>query len=243
MNEDIFSQEEAFVALTDAAREEMNAAARSVLIAHAFVRGGEAGESERPISVGGSDLVSTKCFSGFDYVALGHLHRRQTVDGDHIRYSGSLYKYSFSESAHEKSVNLVEMDSRGQCTIEYVPLTPKRDVRVIRGYLKDLLENPDVSKSLEDYLMVSLLGKDPILDAMGKIQEVYPNALHIERPDLEWTGDKGSRSDDHRKLNDSDLFQAFFTQVTGDDLTSEQRSVYEAIVGKLRLQEELGQKQ
>ena len=49
---------------------------RSVVLAHAFVAGGEPSESERDISVGGVSLVPTGVFDGVDYVALGHLHGR-----------------------------------------------------------------------------------------------------------------------------------------------------------------------
>src|SRR3954471_23704368 len=52
---------------------------RSVVLAHAFVGGGQPSESERDISVGGVDLVPAAVFDGVDYVALGHLHRPQTL--------------------------------------------------------------------------------------------------------------------------------------------------------------------
>jgi exonuclease SbcD len=236
-DDEIRDQEAAMAALTGAARCHPERSHRNVLIAHTFVRGGNPTESERPLSLGGSEMVSRDCMTGFQYVALGHLHRRQVVDSNEIRYSGSIYKYSFSEAGHEKSVNLVEMDETGTCTVEQIPLVPGRDVRVIRGHLQEILEHPDTSGSRDDYVMVSLLGKDPVLDAMGKIREVYPNALHLERPDLEQAVQGSTSGADHRKLNDIDLFQAFFTQVTGDELTPDQRNAYEAIVDSLRKQD------
>ncbi len=87
-------------------RCEKAAGVRSVVIAHAFVLGGEESESERPLSVGGSGAVPCELFQGFDYVALGHLHRPQRAGADHIRYAGSLAKYSFSEiSALDYSID------------------------------------------------------------------------------------------------------------------------------------------
>ncbi|HEY0507896.1 MAG TPA: exonuclease subunit SbcD, partial [Blastococcus sp.] len=62
--------------------------ARSVVLAHAFVGGGVASDSERDICVGGVDLVPASVFEGIDYVALGHLHRPQTLS-PRMRYSGS----------------------------------------------------------------------------------------------------------------------------------------------------------
>jgi exonuclease SbcD len=55
--------------------------ARAVVVAHAFVQGGEASESERDISIGGAETVPASIFSGADYVALGHLHRPHAVGG------------------------------------------------------------------------------------------------------------------------------------------------------------------
>ncbi|HEY5168379.1 MAG TPA: exonuclease subunit SbcD, partial [Thermoleophilia bacterium] len=86
---------------------------RHVLVAHAFVAGGVESESERPLSVGGAQQVSAGTFAGFDYVALGHLHRPQSCGSDTVRYAGSLLKYSFAEHAHQKSVSVVDVGPRG----------------------------------------------------------------------------------------------------------------------------------
>ena len=86
---------------------------RRVLVAHAFVAGGLESESERPLSVGGAQQVPAGVLDGFDYVALGHLHRPQTCGSETTRYAGSLLKYSFAEPAHDKSVCVVEIGPRG----------------------------------------------------------------------------------------------------------------------------------
>ena len=83
---------------------------RSVVLAHAFVTGGEGSESERRIAVGGVEQVPGAVFDGVDYVALGHLHGPQRLD-EHLRYSGSPLAYSFSEAAQRKSVWLVDVDA------------------------------------------------------------------------------------------------------------------------------------
>lgn len=61
---------------------------RSVVLAHAFVAGGEPSDSERDITVGGVSAVPAGVFSGVDYVALGHLHGSQRLT-ERVRYSGS----------------------------------------------------------------------------------------------------------------------------------------------------------
>ena len=149
-------------------------------------------------------------------------------------YSGSLLKYSFSEVDHRKTVNVVEMDARGECQVERISLTPRRDVRRIEGYLKDILNGPESGENPEDYLMVTLLDTGAILDAVGKLREVYPNVLHIERPGLAFGSNPTHGGIDRRKLNDAALFADFFSEVTGSDLSCEEAAAYEFIVDDLR---------
>ena len=209
---------------------------RVVVVAHAFVAGGQESESERPLSVGGTGAVDARPFDGFNYVALGHLHRPQSSAADAARYSysGSLLKYSFAEAAQDKSVSLVDMDGAGQCTIERITLSPRRDVRCVEGYLDAVLQGPGDGQSREDYLLVRLLDKGAILDAMGKLRQVYPNVLHIERPGLGAGGEPGAGPADHRKLNDQELFGSFFREATGEELTDDQRRVYAKVVNQMR---------
>jgi exonuclease SbcD len=229
----------ALQALVERLRQRGQASQRTILMAHAFVVGGVESESERPLSVGGADAVDAACFAGFSYVALGHLHRPQTVGDGAIHYAGSLLKYSFSEASHRKSVNLVEMDAQGRCSVERIALRARRDVRCIEGYLADLLRGPPSGESREDYLMVTLLDRGALLDAMGKLRQVYPNLLHLERPALTGSTPLPAARADHRRMNDADLFAAFFSQVTGSELTAEERAAYVGVVeGLYRRQRE-----
>jgi exonuclease SbcD len=220
--------------LTGRIRESLPRDVRAVLVAHAFVAGGTASESERPLSVGGAEEVDPSAFEGFHYVALGHLHRPQTMNTDRIRYSGSLLKYSFSETDHAKSITLVELDGAGACRTERVALTPRRDVRRIEGLLDDLLRGPGPGENPEDYLLVTLLDKGPRLDPMGRLREVYPNALHIERSfGMPEAAGPGAHVD-HRGMSDTDLFATFFHEVTGEALSAVERRAFESQVESLR---------
>jgi exonuclease SbcD len=100
---------------------------RNVLVRHAFVAGASESESGRPLSVGGSGMVAVDTFDGFDFVALGHLHRPQAVGSERVRYSGSLLKYSFKEVDHCKSVSLVELGPEGLLAVTQCSPTPRRD--------------------------------------------------------------------------------------------------------------------
>ncbi|MCE5244705.1 MAG: exonuclease SbcCD subunit D [Syntrophobacteraceae bacterium] len=233
----ICDHDSAMSALLDRVRESRPSGARSILVTHAFVAGGEECESERHLTVGGTGTVGPGRFEGFHYVALGHLHRAQAMSGNRLQYSGSLLKYSFSEANQPKSVHVVEMDARGDCAVERVALTPRRDVRCIRGTMKELLAGPASGESREDYITAVLTDPEPVLDAMGKLSAVYPNLLHIDRTYLASGGENCRPGADHRRLGDAELFSAFFSQVTGEELTGEEKKSFAGIVDTLRQRE------
>ncbi|MEW6744745.1 MAG: exonuclease SbcCD subunit D [Planctomycetota bacterium] len=210
--------------------------ARSIVLAHAFIAGGEASDSERPLSVGGAGQVDRSRFTGFDYVALGHLHRPQRAGGS-LHYAGSLMKYSFAEADHTKSVSLVELDHAGRVSVERLKLRARRDVRCLDGTLSDLLRGPAAGENRDDYLMVTLRDKGPILDPLGKLRQVYPNVLHLERPAL-FAATKHGDTTDPRRLLEEDLFGAFFAQMTGEQLDAREKAAFSAVLEEVRRQPE-----
>jgi len=215
-----------------AARAAQPQGARSVVVAHAFVLGGGESESERPLSVGASGAVDAALFDGFDYVALGHLHRPQQVGQARIQYSGSLLKYSFSEADHAKSVNLVELDAAGACTVERIALTPRRDLRIVEGPLDAILAGGAADPARDDYILARLTDSGALLDAMGRLRSVYPNALAIERPQLAGDG-PGRAAADHRRVRMQDLFASFHRDTTGQALDEAGAAVLDRIAERL----------
>lgn len=199
-------------------RERRRPGQRNVLVGHAFVAGGSESESERPLSVGGSGMVTADTFEGFDFVALGHLHRPQTVGSDRIHYAGSLLKYSFNEVDHVKSVSLIEMDADGAVAIRSVPLTPRRDLRIITGKLADLLNQPSQAHSRDDYLCAHLADTNPVLDPMARLREVYPNMMELQYARLSVGSAGACEGGDHRRRQPSDLFKAFYRDMIGEDI-------------------------
>ncbi|WP_285505893.1 exonuclease SbcCD subunit D [Actinokineospora sp. NBRC 105648] len=156
---------------------------RSVVLAHAFVIGGETSDSERTIAVGGVPHVPGSLFDGIDYAALGHLHGPQVL-AEHLRYSGSPLAYSFSEARHRKSVWLVELDESGLAGVERRELPVPRALATARGDLQELLTEPRYEDLVEKFLSVELT--DPVrpIDAMRRLQERFPHAVHLDwRPE------------------------------------------------------------
>jgi exonuclease SbcD len=217
---------------------------RKILMGHAFVAGGAECESERPLSVGGAGTVDVGSLSGFDYVALGHLHCPQRVQGservqgsgvrvqEEIRYSGSLLKYSFDEVGQAKGVYVVDMDEGGACAVKAVPIVPRRDVRKVEGVMEELLRGPGDGKSAEDYLEVTITDDGPVLDAIGRLREVYPNVMLIRRPERVNGVGAGDRPDIRGKTA-LQLFGAFYRHVTAEDLSAEQERAFVAVAEEM----------
>ena len=222
----IHTHEEAMVRWLTHYRKTMDMSLRNVLVAHAFVVGGDESESERPLSVGGSGVINPICFQDFDYVALGHLHRPQALAEGRIRYSGSLMKYSFSETNHRKQIAFIEMGEKGFLNCEEIVLKPRRDLRCIEGSLAEILKGPNDGGNKEDYIKVILTDEGAILDAMGKIRKVYPNALHVERPQMTAGGNLLRAQEDFQKMTELDLFSSFIQQVTDREMTPSQKEVF-----------------
>ena len=197
----------------------------NVLISHCFIDGAEESESERPLSIGGADRVSVEPFKTFDYVALGHLHNPQYKGEEHIRYSGSILKYSFSEQRQQKGVTLVEMQADGLKSTKHLPLKPLRDMRILEGELEDLLKQGLTDPNNHDYLLIRLTDQNAILEPMAKLRQVYENVLHIEKTWLQESGDLQVNRD-KLKRGELEMFQDFFKQVSNQELSPEQ---YQAI--------------
>jgi exonuclease SbcD len=149
---------------------------RRVVMAHGWVTGGAASESERDITVGGVGQVPAATFDGFSYVALGHLHGQQTLAG-HLRYSGSPLPYSFSEAAHHKGSWLVELDAAGAVRAERVPAPVYRKLSVLRGRLADLIGSPAYAQYENDFVSVTLTDPARPEGPMDALRARFPHIL------------------------------------------------------------------
>ena len=152
---------------------------RNVLVAHQFVLGAATCESEEHI-VGGLDSVSSDVFDCFDYVALGHIHGKQYIGRETVRYCGTLLKYSFSEKNHVKSVTVVDIKEKGNIDIREVMLTPKRDLREIKGSYEDITNRKNYEgTNVDDYVHIVLTDEEDVIDAIGKLRTIYPNIMKL----------------------------------------------------------------
>jgi DNA repair protein SbcD/Mre11 len=151
---------------------------RAVLVAHTFVAGGASCESERELTVGNVDRVSVEAFAGFDYVALGHLHRSQQLDGSRVAYSGTPLPYSFSEQDHIKSVRIVELAANPgapePAAVQVIPLQVGRPLCTLRGPIEALCGDP-AHTAAEPARVRAILTDDALpLQAMARLRVRFP---------------------------------------------------------------------
>ncbi len=176
----------------------------AVVMAHAFVVGGLASESERDIRVGGVDSVPLEVLTadddgapaGVDYLALGHLHGPQRVGpasgpdrpGPVARYSGSPLAYSFSEMHHTKSSVLVELGSAGVEQLGLLPTPCPRRLSDATGSLEELL-SPAFDAQTGDWVRVAVTDTVRPRDLYAQVRARFPHALVVQhRPAVPLTG-------------------------------------------------------
>lgn len=227
-NKEIRSHNDAMIAVIDKIKEELNENEINILIGHGYVtmkreeaiEGNdhkyevaelETSESERPLSIGGTDLIDGNIFKDFDYVALGHLHGRQRIGRETMRYSGSLLKYSFSEVKQKKSVAVLDLIDK-DINVELKELKPLRDLRIIKGNIEDLIcEGRNIEEGKEDYIQAILTDDGELMNPMEKLKSVYPNTMLISRERKKNVSKENTLSKgEFRKKSKIDLFKNFY---------------------------------
>ncbi len=214
----------------------LDRAERNVLLTHQFVTGAERCESEE-LSVGGSDNVDASVFAGFDYVALGHIHRPQNAAGEHIRYCGTPLKYSFSEVNDRKSLTVVELGEKGDVNVRLLPLTPLRDMLELRGsydalMLRSFYENSPYPGS---YLRITLTDEDDIPEGVSKLRLVYPYLMRLDYDNARTRHQADfSETADVEHKGPAELFAEFYEQQNGSPMSPEQTQLVARLIEKIQ---------
>lgn len=212
--------------LTDAYRaaaERMRAAfapgKRHIVLAHAFLTDAETSTSDRAAEIGFATQVSASVFDGFDYAALGHLHKPQQVNG-FARYSGSPMAYSFGkEESQTKSVVLIDTETMAQ---ELVPLHPLHSWTTLTGTYAALLAGDYPEHVKNGYVRLNVTDTAVGLELLSRLREVYPNALVVAGKTYE--GDDSTITLTMEELermeeNPEEIFRSFCQEELGQAAT------------------------
>lgn len=207
---------------------------RNVILSHQFVTGAKRSESEEVI-VGGLDNISALNYDDFDYAALGHIHGPQKTGRDTVRYSGTPLKYSFSEEHDKKSVVEVDLLEKGNVSISLHELTPKHDMRVIRGRYDDLMNRENYKDTdTDDYVKIVLTDEEDIPSAIEKLRVVYPNIMQLEY-DNKRTRTAQTIEGDAKvgEKSPQQLFEEFYELQNNQSMKDEQKEYVSSLIEKV----------
>ncbi len=234
-------EDEPFQTLNDVFRryiehnaENIDKTSRNVLLAHGFFSNLSKEKaldntvfSDSETSVGSCDLINADILSEtFDYTALGHLHAPQNV-AENVCYSGSILKYSDSETTQNKSVTLVDLKEKGNISIEKIKIPTLRDMRKVTGIFEEI---SDLPKS-NDYIFAVVTDENYILDASNKLRNIFPNLMGLRFTCLEKEKTLSDLSAETLKEKTTEeLFGDFYKSIMPCEMTAEQEAIMQKII-------------
>ena len=206
-------------------RKNMNTDLKNIVISHSFVSGAELSDSDHGAMVGTTNMVPGSIFDGFYYVALGHLHRPQKL-GDRMYYSGSPFKYSFSEAGIDKSVLMIDTDAD---SVDKISLPCLHDVREISGTYNDIVAFAAQDSRRDDYVSVHITDRYATGELHDFFRGLYPHMAFFSGQHGEECGiSAGSlSSSDVERLDAEALMKLFMQDVFPDfKLETEQMELF-----------------
>ncbi len=211
---------------------------RNVLVCHQFVTGSLPSGSEE-FNVGDIGNVDAALFGKFDYVALGHIHRRQSVGSERVVYSGAPLKYSLSE-AGEKSVTVAELGKDG-LKVSSLPLKPLRDIVEIKGTYEKLTSR-DFYKDTnyrDDYVHAVLTDEEEVPDAFAKLGLIYRNLATIRYENTRTSAAANfDVAEEASAVTPMEAFEELYAMQNNRPMDEGQKSAVGALIEKIWSEEE-----
>lgn len=212
---------------------------RSLAIVHAFVTGSTPAESERQLTVGGTDQVAAAVLEGFSYVALGHLHTPQKIAAlETVRYSGTPIPYSFSETG-AKSVVLLDMAVDGSCSVESVPVPVGRGVVTLIGTIDELLSDGAHHEAKDLYVKAVLTDGAYVVDAKARLLEKFPYCTDVVMQLSGTTTTLSPNEEIRSALSPREAAEKFWQDIVNEPLSELQRETVIAAIDKVFITDEV----
>ncbi len=208
---------------------------RNIIMSHQTIAGVLHHDPE--MAIGGSECVPASLYDRvFDYTAMGHIHRRQSLGNGTVHYCGTLLRYAIDESAQTKTMTVLTLAEKGsEPQLDFLPLHPLRNIRKVEGGFHEILEN-HVSEKTDDYVYVVLTDDFEADSAAQQLRSLFPRLINVsyKRADME----HDALLDDARPVfNDKrsplELFEDFYSAMHGRGLTDYQRELMQDIVRKV----------
>ena len=220
--EEITDAESAYQVVCDSIRETMDRSKRNILVTHAYIRDAETSVSDRTAEIGFASAVSSSVFEGFDYVALGHIHKPQDV-ADRIRYCGTPMPYSFGkEETQEKSVTLIDTEDMSR---QIIPLKLLHERNTITGEYEEILKGDVPEEVKNGFVRIELTDRFMGTETMLSLRRVYPNILEGRGLTYDEGDAKATITAEDLKSMSNDpaaIFRSFCVDVIGQEPDEEQ---------------------
>lgn len=193
----------------------------TVLMAHIFVAGGSVSQGERDIELGGARAIPVSKLPNCQYIALGHLHKKQHMGSAHCYYSGSPLQYAFDEVA-DKSVKVFDLTADGVQNLRDVPLTKgKKLIRLEAGDVQTALEL--LAKYPDNYVELTLILTQPLTSADNKALNANDNLVSLV---AEIHGEESLEFESRKGLSDEELFDMFYKNSYGGTPKEELKTLF-----------------
>jgi len=227
-----------------------------IAISHAHMAGGSVSvDSERSLVIGSAEALPASLFGdSISYVALGHLHKPQQVNGEsRIRYSGSPIPLSFSEVDYPHQILEIHCDGEQLLSVE--PHLIPRAVDLVRlgparlqEVLEKLAELPQVDLladlTHQPWLEVRVILDEPQPDLRQQIETALQNkAVRLVRIGAEYAGSRGSDDGDTPlieldQLSPQELFSRAWLDTYGSEVDTATLDDFALLLQEVQLQGE-----
>lgn len=230
--ESIGSLTDAYRVVTNHMRDRFSPDKKHIVVSHAFITNSETSTSDRAAEIGFATQVSADVFAGFDYVALGHIHKPQDVNG-FIRYCGTPMPYSFGkEEAQVKSVTLLDTKTM---TKEILPLPLLHKRATLTGTYEELL-NPDCPEEEKNgYVRLNVTDTAIGLELLSRLKQVYPHPLVVSGKAYEGDTTTITLTMEELEQMESDpreVFKSFCREEMGEEATPHFLELFEKAVSR-----------
>lgn len=210
----------AYQLVCDRCRESFVEGRRHVAVSHAFITNAETSTSDKAAVIGFATQVPASVFEGFDYVALGHIHKPQQVSNN-ARYSGTPMPYSFgAEEKQEKSVTILDTEDLTTSVVS-LPLLNKRTT--ISGTFEEIMSVPCTEEERTGYVRIEVTDQYLGLELVSKLMAVYPRIISFSGKTFEnENGGISMTMEEFRELESdpSAIFQGFCRDIFGEETKS-----------------------
>jgi exonuclease SbcD len=206
----------------------------NLITAHLTVVGGATGGGERQAHTIQAYAVPATVFpASAHYVALGHLHRQQTVPGPApTHYCGSPLAVDFGEGDNTPSVTVVEVSAHSTAKLRPIPIQAAVPLRTVRGTLDELAALDPGEAWLRVYI-----SEPPRAGLREQVQQLLPRALEVRiDPELAATAASATPAASRTGRSPTELFTEYLAAKGHDDPAVRQlfATLYDEVIEEAR---------